>query len=394
MIKKSLKNLAINDKDDSIFTSRLYLENVNNFFINSVVSPFAIDRQRIVDSASFRRLQYKTQVFVNHQGDHFRTRLTHTLEVAQIARLIANSLDLNQDLAEVISLIHDMGHPPFGHAGEEVINSKMQNFAGFSHNDHTLKIITKTESFSERFLGLNLTLATLEGVVKHNGKIENHEHKNLNKYLIDFNNLFNLSLTKNPSLEAQISAISDDIAYNNHDIEDGVRAGLINVDDLLALPLVGEIYKKLLLKNTNISNKILVSEAKKILTDFMIKDVVDNTFNNILNNNIQSHEDIRNFPNFLVNFSSHMQNINDEIKKFLNNKMYRHSIVNQMSEDAQIIINSIFDHVFENPKKLPKEFYEKYESSKNIDNLAELTCDYIAGMTDRFAIKCFKEMID
>lgn len=388
MVLNSLKFLAIDDINKSIFTSRLYENLTDNF------SPFAIDRQRIIDSSSFRRLQYKTQVFVNHQGDHFRTRLTHTLEVSQIARLIANALDLNQDLVETISLIHDIGHPPFGHAGEDAINNKMQKYNGFSHNAHTLKIITRNENFCWEFCGLNLTYATLEGVVKHNGAIDKIALKNLNKYYIDFNNIFNLALDKNPSLEAQISAISDDIAYNNHDIEDGIRAKLLKIEDLFSLPLIGDIYKNLLNIYPNISDKILVSQAKKIITNLMINDVVENTRNNIVKHNIKNYEDIMNHNGFLVEFSDYFQEINNKIKKFLNQNLYRHNIVNQMTDDANLIISSIFDHIFANPKKLPKDLYEKYQCLKNENNLADLICDYIAGMTDRFAIKCFKEMTD
>jgi dGTPase len=339
-------------------------------------------------------LQYKTQVFVNHQGDHFRTRLTHTLEVAQIARAIAFVLDLNQDLAETISLIHDLGHPPFGHAGEEVLNYKMKNFGGFSHNTHTLKIITKIENYCAKFNGLNLTLATLEGVSKHNGAIDKNTQLNLDKYFIDFNNIFDLSLDKNPSLEAQISAIADDIAYNNHDIEDGIRAGLIMVEDLFSLPLIGDIYRDLIRNNPTINNKVLVGEAKTIITKFMIDDVIKNTYKNIAIYNIKNIDEIKNHPTIIVDFSENMMNVNQQIKLFLNRKMYRHDIVNQMTKDAHITISKIFDHLFNNPKKLPKEFYEKYLLAKNDNNLAEIICDYIAGMTDRFAIKFLLEIVD
>jgi dGTPase len=390
MSNLSLKHLAINDNIDNNFTKRLYSDHENKFFN----SAFAIDRNRIVCSSAFRRLQYKTQVFVNHQGDHFRTRLTHTLEVAQIARAIAFVLDLNQDLAETISLIHDLGHPPFGHAGEEVLNYKMKNFGGFSHNTHTLKIITKIENYCAKFNGLNLTLATLEGVSKHNGAIDKNTQLNLDKYFIDFNNIFDLSLDKNPSLEAQISAIADDIAYNNHDIEDGIRAGLIMVEDLFSLPLIGDIYRDLIRNNPTINNKVLVGEAKTIITKFMIDDVIKNTYKNIAIYNIKNIDEIKNHPTIIVDFSENMMNVNQQIKLFLNRKMYRHDIVNQMTKDAHITISKIFDHLFNNPKKLPKEFYEKYLLAKNDNNLAEIICDYIAGMTDRFAIKFLLEIVD
>jgi dGTPase len=394
MSNLSLKHLAINDNIDNNFTKRLYHDHENKFLIKFFNSAFAIDRNRIVCSSAFRRLQYKTQVFVNHQGDHFRTRLTHTLEVAQIARAIAFALDLNQDLAETISLIHDLGHPPFGHAGEEVLNYKMKNFGGFSHNTHTLKIITKIENYCAKFNGLNLTIATLEGVSKHNGTIDKNTQSHLDKYFVDFNKTFDLSLDKNPSLEAQISAIADDIAYNNHDIEDGIRAGLIMVEELLSLPLIGDIYRDLICNNATINNKVLVGEAKTIITKVMIDDVIINTYKNINIHNIKNIDDIKNHPSIIVDFSENMMNINQQIKFFLNRKMYRHDIVNQMTKDAHITISKIFDHLFNNPKKLPKEFYEKYLLAKNDNNLAEIICDYIAGMTDRFAIKFLLEIVD
>jgi dGTPase len=375
-----LANFAV---DENKSRGRMFVENFDDSKYRSI---FGRDRDRIINSSAFRRLQYKTQVFVNHQGDHYRTRLTHTLEMAQIARWIAGALNANKDLAEIISLAHDLGHPPFGHAGEEALNLKMQNFGGFSHNAHTLKIITKIETRFIDFVGLNLSWETLEGVVKHNGAIL--DFSKIDKYILNFNQIYDLELHKNPSIEAQISAISDDIAYNNHDIEDGLRAELFGIKDLFEIPLVGEIYQEILQKNPQIRQELLVGEAKKRITLAMVLDVIEHTKINLQKNNIQTLEEIRSFPKFLVEFSPKMQEIHLLIKKFLMQKMYRHELVNAMTNNAKDVINSLFDFHFLKPEILPKERYEEYLQNKNSQNLAEIICDYIAGMTDRFAIKC------
>jgi dGTPase len=375
-----LANFAV---DENKSRGRMFVENFDDSKYRSI---FGRDRDRIINSSAFRRLQYKTQVFVNHQGDHYRTRLTHTLEMAQIARWIAGALNANKDLAEIISLAHDLGHPPFGHAGEEALNLKMQNFGGFSHNAHTLKIITKIETRFIDFVGLNLSWETLEGVVKHNGAIL--DFSKIDKYILNFNQIYDLELHKNPSIEAQISAISDDIAYNNHDIEDGLRAELFKVEDLFEIPLIGEIYQEILQKNPQIRQELLVGEAKKRITLAMVLDVIEHTKINLQKNNIQTLEEIRSFPKFLVEFSPKMQEIHLLIKKFLMQKMYRHELVNAMTNNAKDVINSLFDFHFLKPEILPKERYEEYLQNKNSQNLAEIICDYIAGMTDRFAIKC------
>lgn len=375
-----LANFAV---DENKSRGRMFVENFDDSKYRSI---FGRDRDRIINSSAFRRLQYKTQVFVNHQGDHYRTRLTHTLEMAQIARWIAGALNANKDLAEIISLAHDLGHPPFGHAGEDALNLKMQNFGGFSHNAHTLKIITKIETRFIDFVGLNLSWETLEGVVKHNGAIL--DFSKIDKYILNFNQIYDLELHKNPSIEAQISAISDDIAYNNHDVEDGLRAELFGIKDLFEIPLIGEIYQEILQKNPQIRQELLVGEAKKRITLAMVLDVIEQTKVNLQKHNIKSLEDIKNFPKFLVEFSPKMQEIHLLIKKFLMQKMYRHQLVNVMTNNAKDVINSLFDFHFLKPEILPKERYEEYLQNKNSQNLAEIICDYIAGMTDRFAIKC------
>ena len=381
MINFELNAYAVNEEKSR---GRLYLESYDDSKHRSV---FGRDRDRIINSSAFRRLQYKTQVFVNHQGDHYRTRLTHSLEVAQIARWIAGALKVNKDLAEIVSLAHDLGHSPFGHAGEDALNEKMKEFGGFSHNAHTLKILTKIESRFIEFEGLNLSWEMLEGVVKHNGPL-----KKIPQYIHSYNQKHDLDLSSFPSLEAQISAIADDIAYNNHDIEDGLRAQLFEVKDMFDLPLVGEIYQKILAKNPTIKRELLVGEAKKQITLAMVIDVIENTKQIIEQLNIKSENDVRSSNQMVVGFSSKFEKIHQEVKKFLMQKMYRHFEVNRMTANAKKIVGGLFDFYIQNPTCLPYEFEEIKEKTSNQQNLAILVSDYIAGMTDRFAIREFEEL--
>lgn len=377
---------------ESKLKGRFYAEKIINYF--DCESSFAIDRERIVNSSAFRRLQYKTQVFVNHQGDHFRTRLTHSLEVAQIARWIAAALHLNQDLAEIISLAHDLGHPPFGHAGEDALNSKMLPFGGFSHNVFGLKILTKIETRFLEFEGLNLSWEVLEGLVKHNGLFDEAKKKLAkNEFILQFNKNFDLQLEKSPSLEAQIAAIADDIAYNNHDIEDGLRADLFEIEELFDLPLFGRIYQEILHQHGKIKREMLVGEAKRRITSAMICDVIATTKSNLKANCIKTLADIANQPNFLVEFSPEMSVVHQKIKAFLLEKMYRHSQVNRMSARGKKIVCRLFEFYLENPSCLPSEIIEINKVNISEQGLAILVSDYIAGMTDRFAIKEFNELI-
>lgn len=378
--------------DEEKSRGRLYQEIADDSKYRSV---FGRDRDRIINSSAFRRLQYKTQVFVNHQGDHYRTRLTHSLEVAQIARWISTALKVNKDLAEVVSLAHDLGHTPFGHAGEEALHAKMESFGGFSHNAHTLKIITKIETRFIDFEGLNLSWEMLEGVVKHNGPLVND--LKLPAYIKEYNQKHDLDLGRFPSLEAQISAISDDIAYNNHDVEDGLRADVFRIEALFELPIIGEIYKEILAKNPKIQHELLVGEAKKKLILLMVLDVVDQTKKNLAENKITTEEDVRNAAKLLVHFSEKVENAHQALKKFLMENMYRHSTVNRMTANANKIVGALFDFYMKYPNCLPDErgilaqkiSQESYAQKK----LSALICDYIAGMTDRFAIREYEELI-
>ncbi len=386
MVNFELSSFAI---DETKSRGRLHLEAHDDSKFRSI---FGRDRDRIINSSAFRRLQYKTQVFVNHQGDHYRTRLTHSLEVAQIARWIAGALNVNKDLAEIVSLAHDLGHTPFGHAGEDALHEKMENFGGegfsFSHNVHTLKIITKLETRFIEFEGLNLSWEMLEGVVKHNGAII--DESNLDDYIREYNSIHDLDLKSTPSLEAQISAIADDIAYNNHDLEDGLRAELFTVEEILSLPLVGKIYQEILWKYPNLKREMLVGEAKKRLTLTMVLDVIQNTKDNLEQALIKNVEDVRNTKKFLVNFSDEMERAHQALKKFLMENMYRHPIVNEMTQYATKVVEGLFDFYINNPKSLPRENGDPVIHDKK--HLAITVSDYIAGMTDRFAIREFKNL--
>jgi dGTPase len=374
MIDFELATYAVNEAKSR---GRLYKENYDDSKYRSI---FGRDRDRIIGSSAFRRLQYKTQVFVNDLGDHYRTRLTHSLEVAQIARWIAGALNANKDLAEIVSLAHDLGHPPFGHAGEDALNEAMQEFGGFSHNAHTLKILTKLETRFIEFEGLNLSWEMLEGVVKHNGPIFNADG-----YIKEYNQKYDLDLVNFSSLEAQISAIADDIAYNNHDLEDGLRADLFDIEELFNLPGVGKIYQDILAKYPNIKREMLVGEAKKRLTLAMVLDVINQTQKNIRENNIGTENDVRKSGRSMVHFSKEMEEIHQALKKFLMRNMYRHTVVNEMTHNAKKTISALFSFYMKYPVFLAEDF-----DIANRQFLANAVSDYIAGMTDRFAISEFE----
>ncbi len=384
IISSSLANYGSRENKSR---GRLYAENFDDVKYRSI---YALDCDLIINSSAFRRLQYKTQVFVNHQGDHYRTRLTHSLEVAQIARWIAQMLKVNQDLAAAVSLAHDLGHTPFGHAGEIALNEKMVDFGGFSHNANTLKIVTKFENRCFGFNGLNLSFEAIEGIVKHNGALTRKEK--IHQYVIDYNSKHNLELDKSPNIEAQISAISDDIAYNNHDIEDGLRADLFEVEQLFEIEVIGKIYRQILKKYPKIKRELLVSEAKKRIINYMVLDVVLQTKENIKKYNIKTVDDLRNHDQFVVHFSKELEAMHQHLKQFLFEKMYRHYSVNRMTANARKIIHHLFDFYLQNPNCLPDERGIAYQELTNQKQLAILIADYIAGMTDRFAIKEYQEL--
>ena len=341
-------------------------------------SPYQRDRDRIIHSASFRRLKHKTQVFVNTEGDHYRTRITHSIEVAQIARSITRYLKLNDDLAETLSLAHDLGHPPFGHAGEDALNECMVKYGGFDHNLQTLRIVMFLEKKYLKFNGLNLTLETIDGLLKHSGP---HIDKLKINNLIGVKNFKKkINFTKNSSLEAQISSLSDDIAYNNHDIQDGIKANLFSLNDLIEIDFFNEIYK-LYKKNIRGKNQnILLYQIIRDSIDLMVKDLINNTIENIKKNKINNINDIYNYQNNLVEFSEKYKNVEYEIKSFLKLKMYNNEKVLLKNNNGKKIIISLFKKISKKPNKfLSKEIIKK-------DKYRAIS-DYISGMTDRFAIK-------
>ena len=345
---------------------------------------FQRDRDRIIHSTAFRRLKHKTQVFVNTSGDHFRTRITHSLEVSQIARTLSKFFNLNEDLSETLSLAHDLGHTPFGHAGEEALNDCMKNYGGFDHNIQTLRIITILENRYYNFNGLNLTLETLDGLIKHNGPINNKTKfdtilgKNFFKNKIKFLN--------NTSLEGQIAAISDDIAYNSHDLEDGLKSNLFKLNDLKNIPVLNKIISKHRSKFTKYSADLIVRQIIRDIINEMVKDVIKTTEKNIKTNKIKNLKEVYNSEKKIVCFSYKMKRFDLEIKKFLKEKMYFHKNVKKKTNYGKKIIKKLFLIIIKNPKKYIN--IKKYKNSK----LERIICDYIAGMTDRYAINLYKKI--
>ena len=346
-------------------------------------SPFQRDRDRIIHSASFRRLKHKTQVFVNTEGDHYRTRITHSMEVAQIARSIARYLNLNEDLAETLSLAHDLGHTPFGHAGEDSLNECMEKYDGFDHNLQTLRIVMFLENKYLKFNGLNLSIETLEGLLKHNGPVDNLD-------LVD--NLIGVKKFKNmvkfktyPSLEAQISAISDDIAYNNHDIQDGIKANLFKLEELVEINFFRDIYKKYKNKISKKNYKIATYQIIRDSIDLMIKDLINNTKRNISYNKIKSLKDIDKTNFLIVDFSDKIKRSEKEIRFFLKSKMYNNKDVLAKNNKGKLIIKKLFNKIKQNPKK----FISNDQLSK--DKYRAIS-DFISGMTDRYAINLYNNL--
>ena len=345
-------------------------------------TPFQRDRDRIIHSASFRRLKHKTQVFVNTEGDHYRTRITHSMEVAQIARSIARYLNLNDDLAETLSLAHDLGHTPFGHAGEESLDECMQDHGGFDHNLQTLRIIMFLENKYLKFNGLNLSIETLEGLLKHNGPVDN---LNLVDDLIGIRNFKGMiNFNTYPSLEAQISAISDDIAYNNHDIQDGINANLFKLEELVEIDFFRDIYKKYKKKINKQNYKVATYQIIRDSIDQMIKDLINNTKNNLRLNNIKKFKDINKTSFLMVNFSDKIKNSENEIRNFLRLKMYNNKNVLAKNNKGKLIIKKLFNKIKQNPKK----FISNQQLSKG---KYRAISDFISGMTDRYAINLFNK---
>ena len=351
---------------------------------NSIRSPYQRDRDRIIHSSSFRRLKHKTQVFVNTEGDHYRTRLTHSIEVSQISRTLARFLGLNEDLCETLSLSHDLGHTPFGHAGEEVLNLCMKKHGGFDHNIQTLRIVTLLENKYYKFFGLNLTIETLDGLIKHNGPV-----KNLNPY----NTILKKNLFKNkivfhsfPSLEAQVATISDDIAYNNHDLEDGLRAGLFTIEKFNSIPSVSSFINKHVNNKKRFRREVIINQIVRELINVMVLDVINTTNRNLKKYQPQSIKDIYIQDQSIVDFSDKMKKVDVQIKDFLKHNMYNHKKVIINANKGKRIIKNLFNYLSKNPKKYIKEILFKRGTKERV------IADFIAGMTDRYAINLYKKI--
>ena len=353
-------------------------------------TPFQRDRDRIVHSAAFRRLEYKTQVFVYREGDYYRTRLTHSLEVAQIARSICRVLGLDEDLAEALALAHDLGHPPFGHAGEEALAAAMAPYGGFDHNAQTLRIVTSLEHRYTGFDGLNLTWEALEGVAKHNGP---HPPGAPAGAIEEYSARHDLALDSHPGPEAQVAALADDIAYNNHDVDDGLRAGLFGVDDLRGVPLVGPILGAVTGEAPASSPNRRIHEAVRRMIGAMVEDVIDTSRRHLAAAAPADVEAVRRHGAPLIAFSEAMRANDAALKRFLRERMYRHHKVNRMASKARRIVRALFALFVDEPQCLPEEWRARCDGARTRAT-ARAVADYVAGMTDRFAIREHRNLFD
>ena len=373
--------------DYSIFSSDLKKSKGRMFLEEEDVnrSCFMRDRDRIIHSSAFRRLKYKTQVFVYNKEDYYRTRLSHSIEVSQLARSIAKVFKVNDDLAESISLSHDLGHTPFGHAGEDELSKKMKAYGGFNHNYQALKILTSLEKKYLKFDGLNLTFETLDGILKHNGPIKNQK---VPIYIQNFINFFKGDLNKFGSFESQLSSICDDIAYNNNDIDDGLYAKFFNLEELEQLKLVKKALGSFKIQRPN--NARLRYELVRKLIKLMIDDLIKNTQENLKKFKILSANDIVSLDKSVVCFSDSMKKNEIELKNFLKEKMYMHPKIRTMTLKAKRIISDLFDLFISESDLLP----EKWKKFNNNEQRYFVVCDYISGMTDKYAINTHKKFFD
>jgi dGTPase len=349
-------------------------------------TPFARDRDRIIHCTAFRRLKEKTQVFVAHEGDYYRTRLTHSLEVAQIARSVARALGLDDDLAETVALAHDLGHPPFGHAGEDELQACMAAFGGFDHNVQTFRVVTRLEKRYPGFDGLNLTWETLEGVIKHNGPVADKLARPAYRAVADYTADYDLRLDTFASAEAQVAAIADDIAYNNHDVDDGLQAGLFAIEDLETIPLIGPAIRSVRADWPGIDTRMLRLEAVRRMIGEMVGDVIAETRRRAGAGLVDSPEAVRRLGRPLVAFSPDMAEDLARLREFLHQRMYRHYRVNRTRSQARRILREMFNLFMAEPDVLPGGWSDEVRGSDEA-NGARLVCDYIAGMTDRYAIE-------
>ena len=367
--------------------------------LSATRSEFQRDRDRIIHSSAFRRLKHKTQVFVYHEGDHYRTRLTHTLEVAQIARSLARTLLLDEDLAEALALAHDLGHPPFGHAGEDALDVCMRPYGGFDHNAQALRIVTALERRYAGFDGLNLTWETLEGLVKHNGPLTDAQGRGVGAYLnkqvpqdfIDYDRLQPLDLALHASAEAQIAAIADDIAYNTHDIDDGLRAGLFTLNDLNAIPVLQMILNEIRQQWPDLDEHRTFHEVGRRLITWLIEDVLCEALPVLAG--LKPCDAVRHCGHKTIRFSDTGAQADRDLKHFLMQHMYRHPDVWRVRGDAESLVRDLFGCFMNKPDYLPEEWSIRVKKHDEMARAREI-CDYIAGMTDRFAMLEHRRLFD
>jgi dGTPase len=359
-------------------------------YVNIIRSDFQRDRDRIIHSSAFRRLEGKTQVFAYHEGRNYRTRLTHSIEVAQITRTLCKKLSLNEELGEAIALAHDIGHAPFGHAGERGLKNCMKNFGGFDHNINSLKIMAETENRYPNFNGLNLTWETLEGTVKHNGPVA----KINDDWLKKFNKIFPLDLKKYPSIEAQIASFADDIAYNNHDIDDGFRAGFFTINDLCSLDFIKEILNKFDNQNPNTPDNIRIYAITRSLISAMVFDLINTTTKNILEKKIKTDKDIRNAKSFTANFSKEMHQQIYDLHQFLTEKFYTNTNITRMDKKSQQIVEDLFNTYMNDFKLLPANLRKLITNNMSDQDKATHICSHIANMTDAMAVEDHQKLFN
>lgn len=351
-------------------------------------SEFQRDRDRIIHSTAFRRLEYKTQVFVNHEGDLFRTRLTHSIEVAQMSRTIARALHLNEDLSEAIALAHDLGHTPFGHSGQDALNACMKNYGGFEHNLQSLRVVDELEEKYAEFNGLNLTFESREGILKH-CSIKNAEQ--LGDVGLRFIN------KSQPNIESQMVNLADSIAYNSHDVDDGLRSGFITIEQLRETKFFKTLYANVAKDYPQLDEKRTIYEIVRRMIDQQIKDLIAESSHKITQANPQTMADIRQHKDSLISFSDDMYEMHIELKRFLRENLYRHYRVHRMSHKAGNVISKLFQVMLNDLRLMPPEYRSKAkqeEEKKGDSGRARIVSDYIAGMTDRYAIKEYKRIFD
>jgi dGTPase len=360
--------------------------------LSSFRSPYQRDRDRIIHSSAFRRLKHKTQVFVEHEGDYYRTRLTHTIEVAQVARTIAGVLGLNTDLAEAVALAHDLGHTPFGHTGEDAMERLMAPYGGFDHNAQALRIVTKLERHYADFDGLNLTWETLEGIAKHNGPVTgpNADKKHdgpLPYALAEVNAQWDLELDTHASAEAQVAAIADDVAYSHHDLHDGLRSGLFTEEDLMELPVTGPAFEEVDRLYPGLEKMRRRHEALRRVFGRMVEDVIAVAQNRLTSAQPKSVDDIRHMGTTVIRFSKPLYQELKAVRSFLFHRMYRAPSVMAVRAEVTRMVDDLFPLFLKQPELLPPEWQGDVLAATEETQLARVVADYVAGMTDRFAIQ-------